>query len=318
MSARIAAAAPGPIRRPVKRLFRAFGFATSGLRPYPDYLIIGAHRAGTTSLAAFLNQHPCIAENFPRLQRVKGVRYFDENFYRSLAWYRSHFPTQVHRDYRRRRYGAPCMAGDASPYYLFHPAAAARAARVVPEAKLIVLLRNPIDRAYSHWNRERRDGTEPLERFEDAIAAEPARLEGEVERILSDQRYYSYAHENFSYISQGLYVEPLRKWLQYYPREQVHVEITERLSSDPQDVYERVLRFLGLPPVGLGDAARRNTIPPSQPLGSATRRELVGLIAPHNRRLQDYLGIDLGWDTPVGHAQRPRPSSAIGVTHGAG
>src|SRR4029453_1468552 len=112
------------------------------------------------------------------------------------------------------------LIGDASPYYLFHPAAAERASRIMPHVKLIVLLRNPIDRAYSHWRRERRNGREPLARFEDAVAAEPTRLAGEVERIVSDHRYYSHAHENFSYMTQGLYLESLLKWFERYPREQ--------------------------------------------------------------------------------------------------
>lgn len=295
----IAAAAPGVVRRPIKHLFRGFGIATSELRPLPDYLIIGAHRAGTTSLAGYLSEHPCIGENFPRLQRVKGVRYFDENFFRGAQWYRSHFPTSAYRDHLRRRHGSPGLAGDASPYYLFHPAAAERAAKLVPEAKLIVLLRNPIDRAYSHWGRERRDAKEPLERFEDAIAAEPERLAGEVDRILSDDRYYSYAHENFSYITQGLYLDPLRKWLEHYPRDRVHIELSERFSSDPQGVYERVLRFVGLPPHELRDARRLNTVAPPQPLDPATRRELSARVAPHNRRLEESLGIELGWDAPI-------------------
>jgi hypothetical protein len=132
--------------------------------------------------------------------------------------------------------------------YLFHPLAAERASTVVPAAKLIVLLRDPITRAYSHWRRERRDGNEPLRTFEEAIAAEAGRLAGEVERIVGDDRYYSYAHENFSYITLGLYLDGLQRWFARYPRERVCIQTTEQFLEDPQAVYGTILRFLGLPP----------------------------------------------------------------------
>jgi Sulfotransferase domain len=296
----IAEMAPGVVRRPLKRLFRGVGVATSDLRPLPDFLIIGTHRGGTTSLHGYLEQHPCVARKFPRVQHLKGVRYFDENFFRGIEWYRSHFATAAYRNALRRLHGGPIVSGDASSYYLFHPAAAERAAGVVPHAKIIVLLRDPIDRAYSHWKRERRDGTEPLERFEDAVAAEPERLAGEEERILGDERYYSYAHENFSYISQGLYVDALRRWLEHYPREQVYVEASERLLRDPQRAYDGVLRFLGLPPFSLRDARRLNTTASGQGLAPTTRRELIARVAPYNRQLEALLGIRLGWDDGAG------------------
>jgi Sulfotransferase domain len=296
MAVSIAAMAPGVVRRPAKRLLRRVGVATSDLRPVPDFLIIGTHRGGTTSLHGYLDQHPCVARKFPRVQNLKGVRYFDENFFRGIDWYRSHFPTAAYRSYLRRLHGGPVVSGEASPYYLFHPAAAERASRVVPHAKIIVLLRDPVERAYSHWKRERRDGTEPLERFEDAVAAEPGRLAGEAERILSDERYYSYAHENFSYVTHGIYVDALRKWLDHYPREQVHVAASERFLRDPQRVYDGVLSFLGLPPFSLRDATPLNTTGSGQGVASATRRELVARLGPYNRQLEELLGIRLGWD----------------------
>jgi len=186
----------------------------------------------------------------------------------------------------------------------------------VPQAKIIVLLRDPLERGYSHWKRERRDGTEPLERFEDAIEAEPERLSGEVDRILSDDTYYSYAHENFSYVSQGLYFEPLRKWLEWYPRNQVHVETTERFLQDPQGVYDDILQFLGLPPFRLRDARLLNTIATDQRLEPATRRKIRARIRPHNRLLEEYLGINLEWEDPDVGAEEPSPTTPprTGVT----
>ena len=303
--ATLAASVPGIVRRPLKRSFRRVGIATSGLRQMPDFLIIGTHRGGTTSLHGYLQQHPCVPPMFPRVQNVKGVRYFDESFANGVDWYRSHFATGAYRDFLRRRHGGPVLSGEASPYYLFHPAAAERASRVVPGASIIVLLRDPIERAYSHWKRERRDGTEPHERFEDATAAEPERLAGEEERILGDDSYYSYAHENFSYVSQGQYVRALRRWLDYYPRERVHVETSERFLQDPQGAYDRILNFLGLAAFSLRDARLLNTTEGSgEAIAPRTRRELVARFAPYNRELEELLGIRLGW-----HDDEPRAAA---------
>jgi hypothetical protein len=287
---------PAGCRAAAREAFRSFGIVTSRWRPLPDFMIIGAHRAGTTSLHAALSRHPGIAPKFPRLQEIKGVRFFDEHFHRGSDWYRSHFATVAERKWLERRHGAPVLTGEASPYYLFHPLAAERAAALVPDARLIVLLRNPIDRAYSHWRRERRDGREPLETFEAALAAESDRLAGEAERIASDDRYYSYAHENYSYIAQGLYLEGLERWLARFPRERVCIQTTERFLADPQAVYRTIVRFLGLAPFPLDQPPLANTTPAAIPLSPQTRLELNARVAPHNRRLRESLGIDFGWD----------------------
>ena len=128
------------------------------------------------------------------------------------------------------------------------------------------------------------------------MSAERTRLAGEVDRVMSDDRYYSYAHENFSYITQGLYFEPLRKWFDHYPREQVFIESTEVFLENPQRVYDRVLQFLGLPPFQLRDVTPLEVNPAADPLSVRTRAELAARVAPHNKRLEEYLGITFGWD----------------------
>lgn len=297
MDASLAELAPGAVRRPLKHAFRSAGLATSRLRPLPDFLLIGTHRGGTESMHTYLDRHPCVAPKFPRAQHVKGVRYFDEHFAESEAWYRSHFATLAYRSGLERLRGAPVLTGEASSYYLFHPAAAARAARLVPDAKIVVLLRNPVERAYSHFKRLRREGKEPLQAFEDALAAEPERLAGEEERILGDDRYYSPAHEHFSYATQGVYADSLGRWLEHFPRERVHVEASERFLREPQRAYDEVLAFLGLPAFHLPDTTPLNGTRP-EPLAPATRTELSARFAPHNRRLEEMLGMRFGWDAP--------------------
>ena len=237
-------AVPQVVRRGAKAALRLWGRLTARARPLPDFLIIGTRRGGTTSLSRYLRQHPQVA---PTLIFVKGVKYFDENWQRGQLWYRSHFPTVTYRALLARG-GVPVVSGEASPSYLFHPLAARRPARTVPEAKLIVLLRNPIDRAFSHWKIRRMDGREPHETFERALAAESERLAGERERIVRERSYYSFAYDHHSYLTQSLYYEPLCEWLRHYPRERLCVVRSEDLFEEPQRAYERVVSFLGLRP----------------------------------------------------------------------
>ena len=196
----------------------------------PDFFIIGAQRGGTRSLYEYLSGHPDIQP-----ARTEEVHYFSLFFDRGRRWFLSQFPPL----------GPGQITGEASPYYLFHPLAAERLHAVAPEAKLIVLLRNPVDRAFSHYQLEVRQGNEPLS-FEEAIAAESSRLAGEVERILDDDTYASFAHQHYSYLARGRYVEQLRRWFSLFPRDQFLVLKSENFYRDPAAGYRQVTDFLGL------------------------------------------------------------------------
>ncbi len=117
--------------------------ATGDLRPLPDFLIVGAKRGGTTSLWRYLNEHDGVLTLFPKPEKIKGLYFFDENFGRGERWYRSHFPTRAIRTRSARRLGHPVVAGEASPYYLYHPLAPLRARHLAPDALIIVSLRDP-------------------------------------------------------------------------------------------------------------------------------------------------------------------------------
>jgi hypothetical protein len=281
---------------------RALGSASAGLRPLPDYLIIGAKRSGTTSLHRWLLAHPDVLPLFPSAGRlplrsdIKGVHYFDAHPERSVRWYRSHFPTAAARALASRRSaGAPVVAGEASPYYLHHPHAAARAAQVVPGARLVVLLRDPVERAWSHWKEQRRRGFEPLATFEEALDAEPRRLAGEVERMAADPGYRSFAHEHQSYVGTGRYLEALARWQAAFPPEQLLVVRSEDAFADPQGTLDGVLEFLGLRPARLADVPVFNAI--AGTLDPATGARLAAELAPDTAALEDRLGRSFAWST---------------------
>ncbi len=281
-----------PIRTSAKHSLRLYGKATASIRPLPDFMIIGAKRGGTTSLYNYLLEHPGVLPLLPSRQRIKGAHFFDSNFHRGARWYRSHFPTAAYRRLRARD-GGPVLAGEASPYYLFHPLAAERARKLVPDAKVIVLLRDPVERAWSHYKERVRHGAEPLG-FEEALRREPERLAGEVERILAEPGYSSFAHEHYSYVAQGRYLDVLPDWLERFPRERVLVMASEDLYTDPQAALDRVTAFLGLPGRTLRDRTWHNYHPAAD-MGEQTRRDLRGLFAQHNRDLAELLGMRLGW-----------------------
>ena len=181
-------------RAKARAAIRTFGQLTAGLRALPDYLIIGTKRGGTTSLARWLLEHPEVRPLFPARETRKGTYYFDVNYGRGQDWYQSHFPTRISHRLAERRHGRSLLLGEATPYYLYHPHAPLRARQLVPGAKIIALLRHPVDRTHGHWAERSRQGVEPLT-FEAALEAEPGRLAGEEERMLADPSYVSFVHQ---------------------------------------------------------------------------------------------------------------------------
>ena len=193
--------APRRAREQVRGMLVRYGERTSDQRPLPDFLVIGTKRGGTTSLWRYLIQHPLVPRLFPAWN-TKTSHYFEDNFHRGEAWYRSHFPTARQRAALERRHGAPPKAGEAAPFYMFHPLGSSRVATVMPGARIVVLLRDPVERAYSHWKERRTEGVEPLG-FAEALAAEESRTAGERERLITDPTYVSNAYDWYSYRARG-------------------------------------------------------------------------------------------------------------------
>ena len=213
----------------------------------------------------------------------KEVHYFDRNASQDAGWYRAHFPRQS----QLKRHHA--IAVEATPYYLFHPYAPQRARAVVPDARLIALLREPGERAFSQWRHNRRRGVEPLE-FQDALDAETDRLAGEEDR-LADPAYVSAAHQRFSYVARGRYAEQLERWAASYPGDQLMVSTTDELFGSKQDTERRRIReFTGLDPTSpLGPLPTVN-VSSERPVPADARRWLDDAFSEPNRRLARLLG----------------------------
>lgn len=245
----------------------------------PDFLIVGAQKAGTTALYHFINQHPQIVKK-------KGeVHFFDEQFYKGVEWYQNQFsprPTPSH------------LIGDKSPYYLFHPYVPERVHRLYPNVKIIVLLRNPIDRAYSQYWMNRRAHVEPLS-FEDAIEAEPQRISGELDKLKSDYYPNGGPHRRFSYISRSIYIDQIKNWLKFFPKKQMLVISSTDLRKNPQGVLNKCFNFLGIPkhPVEVKNPERHSEY---EPMKSETRTRLAAYFRPFNEELEQLLNRSFHWD----------------------
>lgn len=284
--------APRQAREQVRGMLVRYGERTSDQRPLPDFLVIGTKRGGTTSLWRYLIQHPLVPRLFPAWN-TKTSHYFEENFHRGEAWYRSHFPTVRQRAALERRHGAPPKTGEAAPLYMFHPLGSSRVAAVMPATRLVVLLRDPVERAYSHWKERRTEGVEPLD-FADALTAEESRTAGERERMIEDPGYFSTAYDWYSYRARGCYLEHLKPWLDLFDRSQLLVLPSETLYRDPAGSYARVLEHIELPPHKLPAYDVFNDRP-SKGMDPAVRAELTAFYQPHNAALADHLGMTFDW-----------------------
>ena len=231
----------------------------------PDFVIIGAQKGGTSFLYYLLTRHPLVE---PAAR--KELHFFDqpEHFDKGAEWYRRCFPRVGSKD------GQRSITGEATPYYLFDPPVAERMAEIVPKAQLIALLRNPIDRAYSHYQMQVKRGTEPRS-FEEAIE-----------------------QQHSSYVSRGIYVDQLLRWFEFFSKEQMLILKSEDFFERPVETLKVVLTFLDLPdwqPEASELQQRRHTGTYSQKMDPATRRRLEAYFEPYNQRLYEYLDVDFGW-----------------------
>jgi hypothetical protein len=242
--------------------------------PLPDFVVLGTQKGGTSYFYRLLTEHPLV-----RGAAAKELHFFDNNFAEGLRWYRRCFSEGKHVC------GQRTITGEASPSYLFDPQVPERMAQIIPEARLIALLRNPVDRAYSHYQMEVSRGKEARS-FEEATQEEEMSwAEGEGNTV--DVRY--------AYLRRGLYAEQLERFSFFANRDRLLVVKSENLFTRRLEVLERVLRFLRLAPF-------ESTLAPSpagratyEPMDPDTRRRLEGFFAPHNERLYDLLSTDLGW-----------------------
>ena len=272
-----------------------WGLVTAGrpiyrARMLPSFLIAGAERCGTSSMYEVLSWHPAV---FSAILPRKEVHYFDYSYAHPLSWYRCHFPLRARAALAARDTGVAPVAFEASPSYMCHPLAPERIARDLPGVKLIVMLRDPVARAYSSHTMRAGWGVE-TEPFERALELEDSRLAGEAERMAADPSYVGYNWRHFAYRTRGQYAEQLGQLDRLVGRDRIHVIDSGEFFASPARVYDQVLDFLGLPDAGhpAFDPPRTRSRPP---MPDSVRKALEEHYRPYDERLAAWLGHEPSW-----------------------
>ena len=269
----------------VERVFnKSTRIATSPIRIMPSFLIIGAKKCGTTSLFRYLCEHPNVGE-----PTWKEISYFNIYYDRGNAWYKSFFPISLPK--LDSQY---LITGEATASYICHAQASYRIATTLPDVKLIVLLRNPVDRAYSHYHHTKRIGRENLT-FEDAIAQEDSRVE-QLENESRKLGLKSSPAYNYTYLSSGLYAEQLKNWLKLFKKEQLLILKSEDFFDRPEAIFKQVLDYLNLPDWSPKKYQKYNYNLYSQRINPETKKYLREYFEPHNQNLYKLLDRDFGWN----------------------
>lgn len=238
----------------------------------PEFAVIGVHKGGTTSLYSYLIEHPRIIAPIK-----KEMDFWSWKFNGSVDWYKSHFPPIPAQ--------GNFLTGEASPSYFDYREAPSRLFNAFPNIKLVLLLRNPVDRAvsqYYHWIRLNWDNRSMEEAFN-----------SDLEKLIVGK--IDVWRKELNYLARGVYIEFVREWLRVFPREQLLVLSSEEFYQNTAESMEKVFDFLGLSVHHLPEYKAFN---PGKyaPISESMRRRLNDFFQPHNQRLEEYLGMAFNWD----------------------
>ena len=268
---------------------RAFQMATSSIRTLPNFIIIGSSKSGTWAIHNYLLQHPDVDYS------ARNIHFFEYAYSNKISWYKSHFPTKLYKSLVESIHKRKCLISEHTSTYLHHPLIPQRVKDGIPDVKLIVSLRNPIDRAYSNYHMFVRIGTEKRT-FEDAVFSEIKRIE-----IIKENDNFQIKNPNFSnciefnYLRHGTYVDKLENWLKFFRREQFCIVENKDLSKNPQQVLDKIFEFLNVPHFKLRQEERWN-VGKYKKMKESTRKTLEDFFKPYNERLYKLLGQNFSWD----------------------
>jgi hypothetical protein len=284
---------PQWLKRPVSRLVKQYRARTSGLRIWPSFIILGARRCGTTSLYRYLTGHPQV---LPALK--KEVCYFNDHAANGDAWYRGHFPSIGEKWLIEAIRGRPVITGEASPSYLSDPYLPERVYRLLPDVKLLAILRNPVDAAYSSYHFGLKLGayTKETVRFDRLVRDELAYCaEPEGAALLRRRDRAAVAERHPLLLARHIYVDQLRFWYDVFPQDAIKVVIFEEFMRNKARHLAEIFEFLGLRPYELTPHERYNACD-YRPMDPILRDQMLDYFAPHNQRLSDFLGKLVPWE----------------------
>jgi hypothetical protein len=287
------AATPLTVRRRLVRSRLAARIQTAGLRDLPDFVILGGQRCGTSSMYKYLGRHPQIA---PSLR--KETEYFSIDYDKGEAWYRAHFPLSARRTTARLR-GRRLVTFEATPDYLFDPRAPQRLADVLPDAKLIIMLRDPVERAFSHYHHNVRLGLEDLS-FREAVAAEDARIADDLTAMSLNPLDRVRDLRNYSYVSRGHYGEQIARWFDLFDRDRFLFIIAEDFFEHPGNSLHALEAFVGVdtwsPPDFVNYSYTGTTTAANPELPADLRQDLERTFATSHADIMSLTGISVPWN----------------------
>ncbi len=238
-----------------------------------EFLVGGAQKGGTTTLDDYLRHHPEIG-----MATIKEVHFFDNElqFEKNEPDY-----SEYHRHFQKNPAKSQIKYGEATPIYMYWNEAPSRIHQYNPAMKWIILLRNPIERAHSHWNMERIHGTDELD-FLVALLNEPSRC----------QAAQPLQHRNFSYIDRGRYAGQLKRIYSLFPRSQILVRKSEDLFESPNRLIQETCDFLGVQTVSFNAPIHHHALPYAAPMKREEWSYLEQMLEPEIRSLEELLQWD--------------------------
>jgi len=280
----------------MKSLYRTFRYVlcdrkfrglTSPLRVLPDFIVIGVGRGGTTSLYNYLNQHNCIQKS-----SYDEIGFFDDNFHLGVNWYRSMFPTKYEKQKIIKKFGK-FLTYDVTPWYIRRPWTANRIKTLLPSAKIISVLRNPVDRTYSHYHLTCREkGT--TKSFEEIIEEDIKKIDNYDDNLKNSQKYYEYFVQN-SHIARGFYLEQLENWFTVFNKENILIISSEDLANHTQKTMDHVFDFLNIEDQVIPNLEKVN-VAKYPKMKEKTRKILENYFFEYNENLFKKIGKHFNWN----------------------
>ena len=260
-----------------------YRYISGPFRVLPDFFVIGVARSGTTSLFHYLNQHPNIVGAL-----YDELGYFDDNYHLGTNWYRSLFPTIFTKKRIQKEHGK-FLSFDVTTRYIEQKSTAANIKELKPDMKIIVILRNPIDRAYSNYNLVKN----PELTFEETIKNEI----NEIKSVNLELKDESYLVNNFyeKILPRGFYAKQLEFWHKIFPKEKIFIQTSEEFAKNTHEVLNQIFDFLEIKHVKIKDITKHN-VRKFPPMEQKTRDYLLDFFRPYNESLYKLIGKKFDWN----------------------
>ena len=253
---------------------------TASNRVLPNFIIAGTVRSGTTSLYYNICEHPSVLP-----ADYDEIGFFDSNYHLGINWYRSMFPTQKHMNEIKEKTGNS-ITGEDTPFYFWKKEAAERILNDLTNTKIIIIFRNPVDRAYSNYKLGVRFDSENLT-FENAI-------EEEIE-FLEKNTFRESIERKRSYLTKGLYYNQIKIWFDIFPRKQIHILSTEEMQKDPQKSLSKIYKFLDISEYTIKNPQKRKFVK-YEKMNDETRKKLLEFYKPHNEKFFQVIENKFDWE----------------------